>query len=151
MEWTGLLTNLKLPEGIWARYVSGINGLMIHVLEAGYEDPDHPVILLLYGFHDLAYSRRKVMLPIAVAGYYVITTGMRCYRRATGWDKFYKTVDVFYYWIKITQFIKLIIFALNGIRFYYRLLEGFLLLITMNNSKTVKRISKIDFVNFTLW
>ncbi|MBS0244964.1 MAG: alpha/beta hydrolase, partial [Proteobacteria bacterium] len=31
-----------LPEGVRARFIDGINGLSMHVLEAGYEDKGKP-------------------------------------------------------------------------------------------------------------
>ncbi|MSQ55427.1 MAG: alpha/beta hydrolase [Betaproteobacteria bacterium] len=69
--------------------VSGINGLEMHVLEAGYEQPGRPCVLLLHGFPELAYSWRKVMLPIAAAGYHVVAPDQRGYGRTTGWDPDY--------------------------------------------------------------
>lgn len=58
----------------------------MHILEAGFEDPDRPCVLLLHGFPELAYSWRKVMLPLAAAGYYVVAPDQRGYGRTTGWD-----------------------------------------------------------------
>ena len=78
-----------LPAGIRARLVSGINGLTMHVLEAGDKAPGRPCILLLHGFPELAYSWRKVMLPLAAAGYHVIAPDQRGYGRTTGWDDRY--------------------------------------------------------------
>ena len=75
-----------LPPGIRARFVDEINGLRMHVLEAGFETPGRPCVLLLHGFPELAYSWRKVMLPIAQAGYHVIAPDQRGYGRTTGWD-----------------------------------------------------------------
>jgi hypothetical protein len=43
-----------LPSGVRSRFVHGINGLRMHVLEAGYEDDSRPGILLLHGFPELA-------------------------------------------------------------------------------------------------
>src|SRR4030095_6051887 len=40
----------------------------------------------LHGFPELAYSWRKVLLPIAAAGFYVIAPDQRGYGRTTGWD-----------------------------------------------------------------
>src|SRR4026208_1025140 len=57
-----------LPPGIRARFVDDINGLRMHVLEAGHETPGRPCVLLLHGFPELAYSWRKVMLPLAAGG-----------------------------------------------------------------------------------
>lgn len=75
-----------LPLGIRSRAVEGINGLTMHILEAGFEDADRPCVLLLNGFPELAYSWRKVMLPLAAAGYYVVAPDQRGYGRTMGWD-----------------------------------------------------------------
>lgn len=80
---------LSLPPGIRQRSVSGINGLTVSLLEAGFETPDRPVILLLHGFPDLAYSWRKTMVPLAEAGYHVIAPDQRGYGATTGWDDRY--------------------------------------------------------------
>ena len=78
-----------LPAGIRARFVPDINGLNMHVLEAGFETGGRPCVLLLHGFPELAYSWRKVMLPLARAGYHVIAPDQRGYGRTTGWDGAY--------------------------------------------------------------
>lgn len=78
-----------LPAGIRSRQVANINGLDMHVLEAGHETPGRPRLLLLHGFPELAYSWRKVMLPLAQAGYHVIAPDQRGYGRTTGWDPTY--------------------------------------------------------------
>jgi len=75
-----------LPFGIRSRFVKDINGLTIHILEAGFEVKGRPCILLLHGFPELAYSWRKVMLPLAKAGYHVVAPDQRGYGRTTGWD-----------------------------------------------------------------
>jgi pimeloyl-ACP methyl ester carboxylesterase len=69
--------------------IAGINGLAVHVLEAGYETPGRPAVLLLHGFPELAYSWRKVMVPLAEAGFHVIAPDQRGYGRTTGWDAAY--------------------------------------------------------------
>lgn len=56
----------------------------MHVLEAG--DVGKPCILLLHGFPELAYSWRKIMPPLAAAGFYVVAPDQRGYGRTTGWD-----------------------------------------------------------------
>ncbi|HZP85802.1 MAG TPA: alpha/beta hydrolase [Burkholderiales bacterium] len=61
----------------------------MHVLEAGFETKGRPCVLLLHGFPELAYSWRKVMLPIAQAGYHVLAPDQRGYGRTTGWDPSY--------------------------------------------------------------
>ena len=83
---TGIYTEGLLPSGVRSRFVNGINGLRMHVLEAGYEGGSRPGILLLHGFPELAYSWRKVMLPLAKAGFHVFAPDQRGYGRTTGWD-----------------------------------------------------------------
>jgi pimeloyl-ACP methyl ester carboxylesterase len=78
------LDGATLPAAISARYVEGINGLRMHVLEAG--AAGNPCALLLHGFPELAYSWRKIMLPLAAAGFHVIAPDQRGYGRTTGWD-----------------------------------------------------------------
>ena len=78
---------MRLPPGIAARRVPGVNGLDMHVLEAG--EAGRPALLLLHGFPELAYSWRKIMLPLAAAGYHVIAPDQRGYGRTTGWDAAY--------------------------------------------------------------
>jgi pimeloyl-ACP methyl ester carboxylesterase len=83
------LDSAALPSGIRSRFVDGVNGLRMHVLEAGFEGPERPCILLLHGFPELAYSWRKVMLPLASAGFHVVAPDQRGYGRTTGWDADY--------------------------------------------------------------
>src|SRR5213593_4318918 len=81
--------NSTIPAGIRARTVANVNGLTVHMLEAGYETSGRPALLLLHGFPELAYSWRKVMLPLAAAGYHLIAPDQRGYARTTGWDGSY--------------------------------------------------------------
>jgi pimeloyl-ACP methyl ester carboxylesterase len=83
------LPDLPLPPGIRSRFVEAINGLTMHVLEAGYETGGRPCVLLLHGFPELAYSWRKVMPALAAAGYHVIAPDQRGYGRTTGWSADY--------------------------------------------------------------
>ena len=85
------LSPLELPAGIRSRQIRDVNGLAMHLLEAGHEETgaERPCILLLHGFPELAYSWRKVMLPLAAAGYHVIAPDQRGYGRTTGWDPDY--------------------------------------------------------------
>ncbi len=83
-----------LPRGIRSRFVNDVNGLRMHILEAGFEtglskNAARPLVLLLHGFPELAYSWRKVMLPLAAAGYHVVAPDQRGYGRTTGWDDDY--------------------------------------------------------------
>jgi pimeloyl-ACP methyl ester carboxylesterase len=79
----------SLPHGIRSRFIEDVNGLTVHVLEAGHESPGRPLLLLLHGFPELAYSWRKIMLPLAAAGYHVVAPDQRGYGRTTGWDGAY--------------------------------------------------------------
>jgi pimeloyl-ACP methyl ester carboxylesterase len=81
--------DILLPPGIRSRFVDGINGLRMHVLESGFETKSRPCILLLHGFPELAYSWRKVMPALAAAGYHVIAPDQRGYGRTSGWDADY--------------------------------------------------------------
>jgi pimeloyl-ACP methyl ester carboxylesterase len=72
--------------GIRSRFVHNINGLTMHVLEAGFEVKGRPCVVLLHGFPEIAYSWRHVMLPIAGAGFHVIAPDRRGYGRTSGWD-----------------------------------------------------------------
>ena len=84
---------LPLPRGIRSRTVEGVNGLRLHILEAGDDDGGapgtekaRPCVLLLHGFPELAYSWRKQMLPLARAGYHVVAPDQRGYGRTVGGD-----------------------------------------------------------------
>src|ERR1700727_1944046 len=83
------LSSLPLLPGIRSRIVNNINGLAMHILEAGFETKDRPCILLLHGFPELAYSWRKIILPLAAAGYHVVAPDQRGYGRTAGWDDAY--------------------------------------------------------------
>jgi pimeloyl-ACP methyl ester carboxylesterase len=78
--------NGTLPPGIRSRVIAGVNGLAVHILEAGHETPGRPALLLLHGFPELAYSWRKMILPLAAEGYHVIAPDQRGYGRTSGWD-----------------------------------------------------------------
>ncbi len=83
------LERTTLPPDIRSRFVPEINGLRMHLLEAGFGDAGRPLVLLLHGFPEIAYSWRKVMLPLAAAGFHVIAPDQRGYGRTTGWDADY--------------------------------------------------------------
>src|SRR5947208_312762 len=78
-----------LGPGIRSRHARGINGLRMHVLEAVFEAAGRSLVLLLHGFPEIAYSWRKVMLPLAEAGFRVVAPDQRGYGRTTGWDADY--------------------------------------------------------------
>src|SRR6266446_1058960 len=81
--------NGTMPAGIRSRQIANVNGMTVHILEAGYETPGRPAVLLLHGFPELAYSWRKVMPSLAAAGYHVIAPDQRGYGRTIGWDDSY--------------------------------------------------------------
>jgi pimeloyl-ACP methyl ester carboxylesterase len=81
--------NGTVPAGIRSRQIANVNGLTVHILEAGYETTGQPLVLLLHGFPELAYSWRKIMLPLAAAGYHVVAPDQRGYGRTIGWDDSY--------------------------------------------------------------
>jgi len=78
-----------LPAGVRSRFVDGVNGLRMHVLEAGAADGSRPLVLLLHGFPELAYSWRHVLPRLAEAGYHAVAPDQRGYGRTTGWDGTY--------------------------------------------------------------
>jgi pimeloyl-ACP methyl ester carboxylesterase len=78
--------NGTLPDGVRSRLVPNVNGLTVNILEAGFETPGRPLVLMLHGFPNLAYSWRKVMPALAAAGYYAVAPDCRGFGRTTGWD-----------------------------------------------------------------
>jgi pimeloyl-ACP methyl ester carboxylesterase len=82
----GPLPSSVLPAGVRSRFVENVNGLRMHVLEAGYEKRSGRALLLVHGYPELAYSWRKVMVPLAAAGYHVIVPDLRGYGRTSGTD-----------------------------------------------------------------
>jgi pimeloyl-ACP methyl ester carboxylesterase len=78
-----------LPPGVRSSFVPGINGLTVHMLEAGHGAAGRPLVLLLHGFPELAYSWRQVMPALAAAGFHVIAPDQRGCGRSTGWDADY--------------------------------------------------------------
>lgn len=59
--------DLMLLPGSRQRTPHGINGLSVRILEAGFETPGRPAVLL-HGCPELAYSWRGTMRPLAEAG-----------------------------------------------------------------------------------
>jgi len=73
-----------LPRGIRSRFVDNNNGCIVHTLEAGTQG--QPLVLLLHGFPELAFSWRNQLLPLAGAGFYVLAPDLRGYGRSSGTD-----------------------------------------------------------------
>ncbi len=77
-----------LPDGVRARHVEGVNGLRMHILEAGFENAAaRPCVLLLHGFPELAWSWRELLVPLAQAGWHVVAPDQRGYGQTTGWAR----------------------------------------------------------------
>lgn len=95
----GALAPLPLPKDISESYVDCMEdvGLNFHILESGIHG--QPLVILLHGFPELAYSWRKVMATITHAGFYVVAPDQRGYGRTTGWD------DSGYYFTDLEQFM----------------------------------------------
>src|SRR5207244_749517 len=77
------------PAAVRSRQIANVNGMTVHILEAGYETPGRPAVLLLHGFPELAYSWRNVIPSLAGAGYHVIAPDQRGFGRTLGWDDSY--------------------------------------------------------------
>ncbi len=90
----GPLDPSVLPPGIRSRFVDGVNGLRMHILEAGYETPGRSAVLMIHGFPELAYSWRKVMGPVAAAGFHVFAPDVRGYGRTSGAESVKYTDDL---------------------------------------------------------
>ncbi|RAH84878.1 alpha/beta-hydrolase [Aspergillus japonicus CBS 114.51] len=83
------LPPLPLPSGITSRFIT-TPSLTTHILEAGHpphnNHHDHPLIVLLHGFPEIAFSWRKVIPDLAAAGYHVVAPDQRGFGRTSGWD-----------------------------------------------------------------
>ncbi|KAJ5463020.1 hypothetical protein N7475_007964 [Penicillium sp. IBT 31633x] len=79
------LPPLPLPTGLTSRNIQ-TKDLNIHILEAG-QTPENnrPLIILLHGFPEIAYSWRRV-IPKLAAGFHVVAPDQRGFGRTTGWD-----------------------------------------------------------------
>lgn len=93
--------------------VENVNGLTMHIMEAGFAPAGQPCLLLLHGFPELAYSWRKVMLPLAAAGYYVVAPDQRGYGRTTGWDGDYDGDLDSFRRLNLVQDVLALVFALG--------------------------------------
>ncbi len=75
-----------VPPGVRQRTLHDVGGLSVRILEAGFETPGRPAVLLLHGFPEIAYSWRSTLRPLAEAGYHVIAPDQRGCGGTTGWD-----------------------------------------------------------------
>jgi pimeloyl-ACP methyl ester carboxylesterase len=75
---------VPVPIGFSEKFIQTRTGLNMRVLEAG--QPGHPVVLLLHGFPELAFSWRHQIAALAAAGYHVIAPDQRGYGGTEGGD-----------------------------------------------------------------
>ena len=82
------LPALPLPDGVRAGHVDTDQGLHMHYLEAGFDAGvgEKPLLLLLHGFPELAFSWRHQLPALAQAGFHVVAPDQRGYGRTTGGD-----------------------------------------------------------------
>jgi pimeloyl-ACP methyl ester carboxylesterase len=78
---SSLLPPLPLPQGTSSSYLRLPSGLTMHYLSCG--SSTAPLIILLHGFPELAFSFRHMLTPLARAGYYVVAPDQRGYGRTT--------------------------------------------------------------------
>lgn len=77
------LDPLPLPEGVHSDQLHCPDaGLSFHILESGRDAASQrPLLLLLHGFPELAFSWRKIIVPLARLGYHVVAVDQRGYGR----------------------------------------------------------------------
>ncbi|CZT12150.1 related to epoxide hydrolase [Rhynchosporium agropyri] len=86
------LPPLALPPGVTSSYLPS-HDLNYHYLSCG--QSSKPLILLLHGFPEIAFSWRKIMPSLASEGYHVVAYDQRGYGRTTGWDtRDFSSVDL---------------------------------------------------------
>jgi pimeloyl-ACP methyl ester carboxylesterase len=68
-----------LPLGVRSRRVDTNSGVVLHILEAGFERPGKPCVVLLHGFPELAYCWRNQLSHLARAGFHVVAPDLRGY------------------------------------------------------------------------
>ena len=111
MQKVPLMYEQHLPDGVAARTVADVNGLTMHVLEAG--DSAAPLLILLHGFPELSFSWRKVMIPLAQAGWRVVAPDQRGYGGTTGWTPGYDVDLGEYSFATLTEDVAALVGALG--------------------------------------
>jgi pimeloyl-ACP methyl ester carboxylesterase len=71
--------NALLQPG-WRETTKVVNGLTLHVVEAG--EPGNPLLILLHGFPEFWWAWRKQITPLAEAGFHVVVPDMRGYNES---------------------------------------------------------------------
>ena len=86
-----------LPKGIQSRFIENTNGLRVHILENEDYSIHHPLLIFLHGFPEVSYSWRRLILPVAQAGFHVVCPDLRGFGRTTGGDTRYENADLSQY------------------------------------------------------
>ena len=81
--------NGTLPAGIRSRIVNNNNGLMVHVLEAGFETRGPALRAAAARLPGARLQLAQGDAAAGGAGYHVIAPDQRGYGRTTGWDGSY--------------------------------------------------------------
>ncbi|PYH48934.1 alpha/beta fold hydrolase [Aspergillus saccharolyticus JOP 1030-1] len=108
------LPPLPLPSGITSRFIT-TPSLTTHILEAGCShNHDRPLIILLHGFPELAFSWRKV-IPLLAADYHVVAPDQRGFGRTLGWDtRPYASADLHTFTVSsLVRDVVLLVYALG--------------------------------------
>src|SRR4051812_16674282 len=75
---------LQAPELLrpgWREGMRRINGLDLHIVEAGADDA--PLLILLHGFPEFWWAWRHQITPLAAAGFHVVVPDMRGYNSSS--------------------------------------------------------------------
>lgn len=64
----------------WRESARTVNGMTLHVVEAG--EPGNPLLVLLHGFPEFWWAWRHQITPLAEAGYHVVVPDQRGYNRS---------------------------------------------------------------------
>jgi pimeloyl-ACP methyl ester carboxylesterase len=71
---------MAIMENGWKSKQLFLNGLSMHVVEAG--DDDKPLLILLHGFPEFWWAWRRQITPFAEAGYHVVVPDLRGYNKS---------------------------------------------------------------------
>lgn len=71
------MTDSAMLEPGWRETMLTVNGVRLHVVEAG--EPEAPLLLLLHGFPEFWWAWRHQITPLADAGYHVVVPDLRGY------------------------------------------------------------------------
>ena len=81
--------DVPIPDGISSRVIDDVNGLKMHILSSSPDTKKRPLVLLMHGFPEIAYSWRYLLPRIAALGYTVVAPDQRGYGRTEGWSNRY--------------------------------------------------------------